>query len=154
HGRCRGARATEDRGPPGRGPARLQAQGCRSIRRRRQQASLRRSHSLVRNQNQTTVRCLGRRVKYWPPASVLVNLSHEMAGPRATPPLLKDLTGRTILEAIRAGAPISRAEISRRAGISKPTVSLALESLLTAGLLREADHDPDGPSYGAIFFEP
>src|SRR6266480_1212666 len=50
--------------------------------------------------------------------------------------------------------PISRAEISRRAGISKPTVSLALESLLGAGLVREAVHDPAGPSYGALFFEP
>ncbi len=73
---------------------------------------------------------------------------------RATPPLLKHLNERTILDAIREGAPISRAEISRRAGISKPTVSLALESLLAAGLVREADHDPVGPSYGAVFFEP
>jgi predicted NBD/HSP70 family sugar kinase len=61
---------------------------------------------------------------------------------------------RTVLETIRAGAPISRAEISRRVGISKPTVSLALQSLLEAGLVREANHDPDGPSYGAVFFEP
>ena len=30
----------------------------------------------------------------------------------------------------------------------------ALQSLLDAGLVREADHDPDGPSYGAVFFEP
>src|SRR6476620_3265459 len=73
---------------------------------------------------------------------------------RATAPLLKDLNERTVLEAIRSGAPISRAEISRRAGISKPTVSLALRSLLEAGLVREARHDPDGPSYGAVFFEP
>jgi len=73
---------------------------------------------------------------------------------RATAPLLKDLNERTVLEAIRSGAPISRAEISRRAGISKPTVSLALQSLLDAGLVREAVHDPDGPSYGATFFEP
>ena len=72
----------------------------------------------------------------------------------AIPPLLKDLNERTVLETIRDGAPISRAEISRRAGISKPTVSLALQSLLDAGLVREADHDPDGPSYGAVFFEP
>ena len=57
---------------------------------------------------------------------------------RATPPLLKDMNERTVLEAIRAGAPISRAEISRRVGISKPTVSLALQSLLEAGLVREA----------------
>src|ERR671930_701850 len=74
--------------------------------------------------------------------------------PRATAPLLKNLNERTVLEAIRTGAPISRAEISRRVGISKPTVSLALQSLLDAGLVREAVHDPDGPSYGALFFEP
>jgi predicted NBD/HSP70 family sugar kinase len=72
---------------------------------------------------------------------------------RATPPLLKHLNERAVLETIRAAAPISRAEIARRAGISKPTVSLALGSLLEAGLVREADHDPDGPHYGAVFFE-
>ncbi len=73
---------------------------------------------------------------------------------RATPPLLKHLNERTVLEAIRAGAPISRAEISRRADISKPTVSLALQALLEAGLVREAARGPSGPSYGAVFFEP
>lgn len=71
----------------------------------------------------------------------------------ATPPLLKDMNERTVLEAIRLGSPISRAEISRRAGISKPTVSLALRSLLEAGLVREASEEPDGPHYGAVFFE-
>jgi len=59
-----------------------------------------------------------------------------------------------VLETIRASAPISRAEISRRAGISKPTVSLALQSLVEAGLVREASRGPGGPSYGAVFFEP
>jgi predicted NBD/HSP70 family sugar kinase len=73
---------------------------------------------------------------------------------RATPPLLKDLNERTVLEAIRAGAPISRAEISRRVGISKPTVSLALRALLHARLVREAERLDGGPSYGATFFEP
>src|SRR5216117_744962 len=72
----------------------------------------------------------------------------------ALPPLLKDINERTVLETIRAGAPISRAEISRRAGISKPTVSLALQALLEAGLVREVAHDPGRPSYGAVFFEP
>ncbi len=72
----------------------------------------------------------------------------------AIPPLLKRMNERTVLEAIRTGAPISRAEISRRAGISKPTVSLALQSLLEAGLVREATHDPGRPGYGAVFFEP
>src|SRR5205814_4372471 len=73
---------------------------------------------------------------------------------RAIPPLLKDLNERTVLETIRAGAPISRAEISRRVGISKPTVSLALQSLLEAELVRETDHDPGRPTYGAVYFEP
>jgi predicted NBD/HSP70 family sugar kinase len=77
-----------------------------------------------------------------------------MAAGRATPPLLKDLNERTVLEAIRASAPISRAEISRRVGISKPTVSQALQSLLAARLVRETEHGGDGPSYGATFFEP
>jgi predicted NBD/HSP70 family sugar kinase len=73
---------------------------------------------------------------------------------RAIPPLLKDLNERTVLETIRAGAPISRAEISRRVGISKPTVSLALQSLLEAELVRETEHDPGRPTYGAVYFEP
>jgi predicted NBD/HSP70 family sugar kinase len=77
-----------------------------------------------------------------------------MRDSRATPPLLKNLNERTVLDAIRSYAPISRAEISRRVGISKPTVSLALQSLLDAGLVRETDPDGDGPSYGAVFFEP
>jgi predicted NBD/HSP70 family sugar kinase len=73
---------------------------------------------------------------------------------RAVPGLLKRLNEREVLETIREGAPISRAEISRRAGISKPTVSLALQSLLEAGLVREAERGPDGPGYGAVYFEP
>jgi predicted NBD/HSP70 family sugar kinase len=77
-----------------------------------------------------------------------------MARAPAIPPLLKDLNQRTVLDTIRAGSPISRAEISRQAGISKPTVSLALQSLLESGLVREAQPRPGQPSYGAVFFEP
>ena len=73
---------------------------------------------------------------------------------RATSPLLRNLNERTVLETIRAGAPISRAEISRRSGISKPTVSLALQTLLDRDLVREATERPDGPGYGAVYFEP
>jgi predicted NBD/HSP70 family sugar kinase len=76
--------------------------------------------------------------------------------PRAAiPPLLKDLNERTVFETIRLSAPISRAEISRQAGISKPTVSLALQALLDAGLVRQTDLvEPGRPRYGAVFFEP
>lgn len=72
---------------------------------------------------------------------------------RATPPLLKRLNERAVLETIREGGPISRAEIARRAGISKPTVSLALATLLDASLVREATPDGGRPTYGARFFE-
>src|SRR5262245_18062766 len=72
----------------------------------------------------------------------------------AIPPLLRNLNERAVLETIRDGAPISRAEISRRAGISKPTVSQALKALLDAGLVRESPDEPDGPTYGAVYFEP
>src|SRR5262249_38079134 len=70
----------------------------------------------------------------------------------ATPPLLPPLNARRVLETVRERAPISRAEISRSAGISKPTVSSALQSLLAAGLVREAEA-VDGLRYGATFFE-
>ena len=72
----------------------------------------------------------------------------------ATPALLRSLNERTVLDAIRANAPISRAEVSRRVGISKPTVSGALRSLLEAGLVRETQNGSGRPGYGAIFFEP
>jgi predicted NBD/HSP70 family sugar kinase len=72
----------------------------------------------------------------------------------ATPPLLKQLNARAVLESIREGSPISRAEIARRTGISKPTVSLALQALLETGVVRETEPDPDRPHYGAVFFEP
>jgi predicted NBD/HSP70 family sugar kinase len=71
----------------------------------------------------------------------------------ATPALLRVLNERTVLEAIRTAAPISRAELSRRVGISKPTVSLALQSLLEARLVREADGDSVKARYGATLFE-
>src|ERR1044071_2878435 len=77
-----------------------------------------------------------------------------MTKTRAVPGLLKRINEREVLETIRAGAPISRAEISRRAGISKPTVSLALQSLVEAGLGRGGVAGPSGPRYGAVFFEP
>jgi predicted NBD/HSP70 family sugar kinase len=71
----------------------------------------------------------------------------------ATPAMLRALNERTVLEAIRADAPISRAELSRRVGISKPTVSLALQSLLDARLVREVDGGGNRGRYGATLFE-
>lgn len=76
-----------------------------------------------------------------------------MERPRAVPALLRDLNERTVFDAIREGAPVSRAEIARRTGVSKPTVSLALEALRASGLVRETDPAPGRPHYGAVYFE-
>jgi predicted NBD/HSP70 family sugar kinase len=76
-----------------------------------------------------------------------------MTGARAVPALLRALNERTVLEAIRASSPVSRADLARRTGISRPTVSLVLRALLEDGLVRETRQDPDRPHYGAVYYE-
>ena len=65
-------------------------------------------------------------------------MSERPIGRPARPLLLRRLNARTVLDTIREQAPVSRAEIARLAGLSKPTVSLALRALEEAGLVREA----------------
>jgi predicted NBD/HSP70 family sugar kinase len=76
-----------------------------------------------------------------------------MTETKAVPSLLRALNERTVLDAVRAASPISRAEIARKTGISRPTVSHVLRSLLDDGLVRETKHDPGGPHYGAVYYE-
>jgi predicted NBD/HSP70 family sugar kinase len=68
--------------------------------------------------------------------------------------MLRAFNERAAFELIRSGHPISRAEIARRTGLSKPTVSAALAALVAAGLVREAAAEPGRPTYGATFYEP
>jgi predicted NBD/HSP70 family sugar kinase len=72
---------------------------------------------------------------------------------KAVPALLRALNERTVLDAVRASGPISRAELARQTGISRPTVSLVLRALLDDGLVRESEHDTGGPHYGARYYE-
>ena len=60
---------------------------------------------------------------------------------------------RTILELIRRHGPVSRAQVARDAGLSKPTVSLALSSLLAAGLVREVGRSRGGKGPSAVLYE-
>ena len=76
-----------------------------------------------------------------------------MTEAKAVPALLRALNERTVLDAVRTSGPVSRAELARRTGISRPTVSLVLRSLLQDGLVRETGHDPDRPHYGAVYYE-
>src|SRR4051794_1574246 len=59
-------------------------------------------------------------------------------GVPGTPGLLRTINQRALLEHLRRGAPLSRAELARRTGLSKPTVSEALGDLERAGLVRGA----------------
>ena len=76
-----------------------------------------------------------------------------MTETKAVPALLRALNERTVLDAVRASGPVSRAEVARRTGISRPTVSLVLRALLEDGLVRETAQDPDRPHYGAVYYE-
>jgi N-acetylglucosamine repressor len=58
---------------------------------------------------------------------------------RALPSLLRQLNERRVLAALQAHGPLSRAEITRRTGISGPTVTRAVSALLEANLLEEGD---------------
>jgi predicted NBD/HSP70 family sugar kinase len=60
---------------------------------------------------------------------------------------------RTVLELIRGRGPLSRAQVARDSGLSKPTVSLALSSLLDAGLVREVGRSSGGKGPTAILYE-
>jgi predicted NBD/HSP70 family sugar kinase len=70
-----------------------------------------------------------------------------------TPSLLRAINERTILDLIHNQGPLSRAQVARVSGLSKPTVSLALTGLLDAQLVREVgrSHGERGPS--ALLYE-
>jgi predicted NBD/HSP70 family sugar kinase len=72
----------------------------------------------------------------------------------ATSATVRELNLRTVWRVIGEHAPISRAEISRATGISKPTVSAVLEDLLQIGLVVETADASRGFTYGAVFFKP
>jgi predicted NBD/HSP70 family sugar kinase len=64
--------------------------------------------------------------------------------------LARELNLQTVYQAVRALHPVSRAELARRLGTSKPTTGRSVDALLAAGLIREADAE----GFGAVFFEP
>jgi predicted NBD/HSP70 family sugar kinase len=72
---------------------------------------------------------------------------------KAVPALLRALNERTVLDAVRASGPLSRADLARQTGISRPTVSLVLRTLLEDGLVRETALEPSRPHYGAVYYE-
>jgi predicted NBD/HSP70 family sugar kinase len=70
-----------------------------------------------------------------------------------TPRLLRAINERTVLEDIRELGPVSRAQIARTCGLSKPTVSQALAGLLRSRLVREAGRSSGGKGRTAQLYE-
>jgi predicted NBD/HSP70 family sugar kinase len=70
-----------------------------------------------------------------------------------TPSLLRAINERTILDLIHNQGPLSRAQVARVSGLSKPTVSLALNGLLDARLVREVGRSRGERGPSALLYE-
>src|SRR5215467_6440070 len=70
-----------------------------------------------------------------------------------TPSLLRAINERTVLDLIHNQGPLSRAQVARVSGLSKPTVSLALTGLLESGLVREVGRSRGERGPSALLYE-
>jgi predicted NBD/HSP70 family sugar kinase len=71
----------------------------------------------------------------------------------ARPQLIRAMNEQVMLDHIRRTGPLSRADLARISGLSKPTVSLALANIERAGLVRSAGHRTGVPGPAAILYE-
>ena len=70
-----------------------------------------------------------------------------------TPSLLRAINERTVLDLIHRQGPVSRAQVARVSGLSKPTVSLALSGLLESQLVREVGRSRGERGPSALLYE-
>jgi predicted NBD/HSP70 family sugar kinase len=71
-----------------------------------------------------------------------------------TPRVLRAMNERSLLERLRRAGAMSRAQLAREAGLSKPTVSQALANLERAGLVRPVGQVASSRGRAAIAYEP
>jgi predicted NBD/HSP70 family sugar kinase len=71
----------------------------------------------------------------------------------ARPQLIRSMNEQLLLEQIRHAAPLSRPELARLSGLSKPTVALALASLEEAGLVQVAGQRTGVRGPAALLYE-
>lgn len=86
------------------------------------------------------------------PEAVLTT-AQARTGQAARPQLLRALNEQLLLQQIRQLGSCSRAELARRSGLSKPTVSLALANAERSGLVREAGQRTGVPGRSAVLYE-
>lgn len=77
----------------------------------------------------------------------------EVGVTAGTPSLLRAINERSVLELIHRRGPLSRAQVARVSGLSKPTVSLALTGLLDARLVREVGRSRGDRGPSALLYE-
>jgi predicted NBD/HSP70 family sugar kinase len=70
-----------------------------------------------------------------------------------TPSLLRSINGRAVLELIATDGPLSRAQIARLTGMSKPTASITLSRLLASGIVREAGLSTGRKGPAAVLYD-
>lgn len=78
-------------------------------------------------------------------------MTTELAAAR--PPLIRAMNEQLLLGHIRLSGPVSRADLARISGLSKPTVSLALANVERAGLVRIAGQRTGVPGRTAQLYE-
>jgi predicted NBD/HSP70 family sugar kinase len=71
----------------------------------------------------------------------------------AIPSLLREINERSALDALRASGPLHAAEVARTIGVSKPTTSEILRSLVESGLVRELEPGADDSKRARTMFE-
>src|SRR3954451_6176445 len=73
---------------------------------------------------------------------------------KGTPALLRTLNQGALMQRLRDEGPVSRAQLARDTGLSKPTVSQALAELEAAGLVRAVGPAAPGRGRTAMLYEP
>src|SRR6476619_7352883 len=73
---------------------------------------------------------------------------------KGTPALLRTLNQGALMQRLRDEGPVSRAQLARATGLSKPTVSQALAELEAAGLVRSVGAAAPGRGRTAMPYEP
>lgn len=71
----------------------------------------------------------------------------------ARPQLIRAINGKVLLDHIRRSGPLSRTELARLSGLSKPTVSAALGAIERAGLVHATGQRTGGPGPAAVLYD-
>ncbi|TCN41802.1 putative NBD/HSP70 family sugar kinase [Kribbella orskensis] len=70
----------------------------------------------------------------------------------ARPQLIRAINGKVLLDHLRRSGPLSRTELARLSGLSKPTVSAALGTIERAGLVHATGQRTGVPGPAAILY--